>query len=228
MRPLEKSFKRTIPSSVRKVVRLCLDSINAAITLSVRTHKRRWQKVSQDPHPHWDGRNKVISGLIPDRSSVLDLGCGAQTLRKYLKPNCRYQPCDIIKSSSDVLLCDFNAGIYPRATEHFDYVVCSGVFEYIRNPREFLQKASSFGRRLILSYNPLLPEKSTFSRLAVNWNNHLTREETERLFNDVPLAWEILHIKEEDGETIYLLNDLNKPQPQNPKTAVPSTENRLK
>ena len=79
MQTFGKTVKQTIPGPVRKIARLCLDSVNAAITLSVRTHKRRWQKVSQDPNPHWDDRNKVISSLIPDGSSVLDLGCGAQT-----------------------------------------------------------------------------------------------------------------------------------------------------
>jgi SAM-dependent methyltransferase len=224
---LEKSgFKRAIPGSVRRAARFFLDAINAFVTLTVRTHKRRWRKVSMDPNPHWDDRNKVIAALIPDGSSVLDLGCGAQTLRRHLKPGCKYQPCDVIKSSPDVILCDFNEGIYPVIAGEFDYVVCSGVFEYIRNPRKFLQKASSFGRKLILSYNPLLPEKSKFSRLAVNWNNHLTREETERLFDDVPLVWEVLRIKEEDGEIIYSLHIADKTAARGGVMEIPVTENK--
>jgi len=219
------NLKQLIPRPARKLARFCLDAANALITLSVRTHKRRWEKVSKDPHPHWDERNKLISSLIPDGSAVIDMGSGAQTLRQYLKTNCKYQPCDVVKSSPDVILCDFNAGEYPELTGKFDYVVCSGVFEYIRNPAEFLQRIPLFAPKVILTFNPLLPEKSKFSRLTVHWNNHLTKAETEKLFADLSLMWEIVHIKEEDGEIIYSLRSGKHLQPRNNEHEVSTLKN---
>jgi Methionine biosynthesis protein MetW len=177
----------------------------ACVTLLVRTHVHRWRKVAAAGTPHWDGRNVLIAGFIPDGSSVLDLGCGPQTLRKHLKPGCRYQPCDIIKSSPDVILCDFNGGVYPAIKEHFDYVVCSGVFEYIRRPKEFLEKNSTYATTMILTFNPLLPNQSKLHRLSVNWINHLTKVELENMFRKAGLKSTALHIKE-DGETIYSLS----------------------
>jgi hypothetical protein len=178
----------------------------AASTLMVRTNVHRWREVSKNPHPHWDGRNEIIAKLIPPESSVLDLGCGPQTLRRHLHTSCKYQPCDVIQSTPDVILCDFNAGIYPQVNERYDYVICSGVFEYIRNPAEFLKKNSRLGNVTILSYNPLgqFPGDSKIRRLNCDWLNHFTNPELEMLFDEVGLAWTVLNTAK-DGETIYSL-----------------------
>ena len=180
--------------------------LKAVSTLIVRTNVRRWREVAKNPHPHWDGRNQIIAGLIPAGASVIDLGCGPQTLRRHLHPSCKYQPCDVIQSTSDVIFCDFNSGIYPRVSGSYDYIVCSGVFEYIRNPTEFLKKNSLLGTVMILSYNPLyqFPNDSKIRRLNCDWINHLTKAEVEALFDRAGLVWTILNTGK-DGETIYSL-----------------------
>jgi len=221
MRTLANSrLKKALPAPVRKMARWCVDAGNALITLSVRTHKSRWEKVAKDPMPHWDSRNVLISSLIPDGSSVLDLGSGAQTLRRHLKPGCKYQPCDVVKSSPDVILCDFNAGNYPQPGMEYDFVVCSGIFEYIRRPLEFLQRISTLGRTIIFSFNPWHPQTPKFSRLAVHWNNHLTRAETECLFQHSSLAWQVVNVKD-DGEIVYSLHI--DPCPRIGKVQIPAT-----
>src|SRR5882724_4237857 len=88
-------------------------TLSAIRIIILRTDVRRWTKVAAESPP-WDERNRIIASLIPCKSSVLDLGSGAQTLRKHLKHDCVYQPCDIVKSSKDVILCNFNAGVYPE------------------------------------------------------------------------------------------------------------------
>lgn len=165
----------------------------ACATLFFRTHVRRWAKVAQAGPPVWDKRNEIIAGLIPDGSSVLDVGSGAQTLKKHLPAGCRYQPCDCVQSSPEVAYCDFNAGIYPAVSGGFDFVVCSGVFEYLRQPKDFLKKIPQLGRTTLLSYNPLFPESSKFTRLGNNWVNHFTRDEIENLFAEMKLQWRIVH-----------------------------------
>jgi hypothetical protein len=203
------SIPRRIARNIRDRLRLLL---KAASTLVVRTNVRRWREVAKNPHPNWDGRNETIARLIPAGSSVIDLGCGPQTLRRHLDPSCKYQPCDVIQSTPDVIFCDFNSGIYPDAKESYDYVVCSGVFEYIRNPSEFLKKNSLLGKVMILSYNPLhhVLGDSKIRRLNLDWINHFTKPEVEALFDEVGLAWEILNVAANDGENIYSLRVRDK------------------
>ncbi|HEY1662534.1 MAG TPA: methyltransferase domain-containing protein [Verrucomicrobiae bacterium] len=180
----------------------------AAVTLLTPTKKGLWKKVAEAGPPSWDERNQIIAGFIPPGSSVLDVGCGAQTLKQYLKPGCRYQPCDVVKSSPDVIFCDFNAGIYPNVGEPFDYIVCSGVFEYIRKPEEFLRRIPLLGHFTIMSYNPLPPGGSKLARLANGWGwlNHFTNKELEDLFEGMGLSWTILLGHEKLGYTIFLLS----------------------
>jgi hypothetical protein len=204
------ALKKMTPGPLRQAVRFCLASVNVAVTLAAPTNKSRWKKVSQNPDPHWDWRNKIISGLVPPGSSVLDLGCGAQTLRRHLDPTCRYQPSDVIISTPDVIFCDFNAGVYPDVSEVYDFVICSGVFEYIRKPEEFLKRVPRLARTMIFSYSPAVPGQSRLHRLSVNWVNHFTRPEVEAFFDRMGLAWEAVYTHDQ-AETIYRIQLKNQP-----------------
>jgi hypothetical protein len=175
------------------------------MTVMVRTNKRRWKKVASAGPPVWDSRNATIAGLIPPGSAVLDLGSGAQTLKTYLQRDCFYQPCDVVQSTPDVIVCDFNRGQYPHVNRRFTHVVCSGVLEYIRDHRRFLKEISSLGDNVILSYNVRVAGHTKFERMANNWINHFSREELERVFEDSNLAAERLHTADH-GEVIYRLN----------------------
>jgi len=105
-----------------------------------------------------------------------------------------------------VIFCDFNAGVYPDIREPFDYVVCSGVLEYIRQPRKFLQQVPRWGRAVVLSYSPMAPGDSKLNRLGNGWGwvNHLTREGIQKLFAEVGLDAALLH-DDKLGFVIYLL-----------------------
>jgi SAM-dependent methyltransferase len=182
-------------STIRRIVDECRKYGSACMTLVVRTRVRQWRKVAFAGTPSWDDRNQIMAGFVPAGSSVLDVGCGAQTLKKHLPPGCKYQPSDIVKSSPEVILCDLNAGVYPDTREYFDYVVCSGVFEYVRKPREFLQKIPRYGRIVLMSYNPLNPGGSKLDRLGNGWGwvNHFSREELENLLDEMGLIWHNIH-----------------------------------
>jgi len=176
-----------------KARRLANLSVSPFVTLLVRTHKQRWRKVARNPEPIWDERNRLIANFIPEGSSVLDIGCGAQSLRRHLKADCKYQPCDLIRSTPDVIVCDFNAGVLPAVSAAYDVVVCSGVFEYIRDPKRFLESVATYGRVVLISYHPLFRGQWKWQRLASNWVNHFAEEQLVKLFADVGLQSEILH-----------------------------------
>jgi len=89
--------------------------------------------------------------FIPDNSSVIDLGAGAQTLRKHLQ-GVQISAMRCGSEHAGRLDCDLTRRISdPRAI--FDFVICSGILEYIRKPKEFISRVSKFGRTLLLSYN---------------------------------------------------------------------------
>jgi hypothetical protein len=174
----------------------------------VLNHPRRWYEVAHGGTPSWDDRNKIIAQFIPQNSSVLDLGCGAKTLRIYLKTGCMYHPCDLIKSSPEVIQCDFNGGIYPELTRHYDYVVCSGVLEYIWKPQDFLTRISAMGTQIVLTYNTKVFRQSRIDRLSNNWVNHFTRRQLESLFQGSGLVFQVLTVRN-GNEFIY---SLTRPQ----------------
>jgi len=173
-------------------------------TMMIPTQKKRWKKVAAAGPPAWDSRNAIIAGFIPPGSAVLDLGSGAQTLKNHLPDDCFYQPCDVVRSTPDVIVCDFNRGEYPRATRRFSHVVSSGVLEYIRDHRRFLKEISMLGDSIIVSYNLRVSGHTKFERMANNWINHFSREELERIFEELNLTAECLHTAQH-GEAIYLL-----------------------
>jgi hypothetical protein len=158
----------------------------------LRTDKRRWATVSQEIPP-WDDRNCLIATFIPDGSSVVDLGCGAQTMRRHLKPGCTYQPCDVIQSSPDVIHCNFNSGVYPVLPMKYDYVICSGVFEYMREPARFVSEIRQYGRKIIFTFNPSNPKHTVVERLTRGWVNHMREDQLQQLFTENNLAFRDLH-----------------------------------
>jgi len=190
--------------ALNTVARIVSQSLSVCATLLFRTHRRRWARVARQQTPPWDARNRIIGGLIAPGSSVLDLGCGAQSLRRYLPGDCRYQPCDVVQETPDVIPCDFNAGVYPTFETPFDYVVCSGVFEYVRKPEEFLGHLSRFARIAIVSYHPFVSGSSRWNRLAFNWVNHFTEVDLHRLFDHAGLEWTIAEGRD-SSERIYEL-----------------------
>lgn len=166
-----------------------------------RTDLNRWKTVAKSA-PTWDERNRLIASMVSPGSSVLDLGAGAQTLRWHLK-DCKYQPCDVVSTTPDTLFCDFNNGIYPSVSAQFDYVICSGVLEYIRKPREFLIQCSLLGAKKIITYAPFLPSQSHIWRLNQGWFNHMKQSDLERLFDEVGFQWKLAAVWKE--QAVYLV-----------------------
>jgi len=179
------------------VVRICKAFLQ-------RTDYARWQK-NISYVPDWDERNVIIARHIPTGSTVLDLGAGAQTLRRYLKAGCLYVPCDLIKSSPDCLVCDFNDGDYPQIARQYDFSVCSGLFEYVREPLKFLRCIKSYAGTVMFSYCPWGGRKiERITRLEQGWINHLTMEQLEELFRQAGYTWQ--RIGEWQDHLIYQLH----------------------
>lgn len=187
--------------SIYRTINKFKEIIKALKVQFTKTDYGRWKFVDKETH-FWDERNKIIAKMIPNGSSVLDLGAGSQTLRNYLQ-NCHYQPVDFYKKTPDTLICDFNNGEFPSLMNKFDYVVCSGLFEYIRDPLAFLGFFCGLGSKIILTYALRLPHQSKISRLNQGWVNHLTQDELEKLFLQLDLHWTV--VNRWNNQNIYML-----------------------
>jgi hypothetical protein len=143
------------------------------------TDRKRWLKNAKES-PSWDERNELIAQYIPAHSSILDLGAGAQTLRRHAPSARLYVPCDIVRSTPDCIVCDFNRGIYPPADQTYDITICSGVLEYLHEPFDFLERIRAYSKTFILSYQPAIGARAEkMERLAHGFVNDLSREELE-------------------------------------------------
>lgn len=180
-------------------------------TWLLRTDVGRWRKVATEI-PAWDERNKLIAALIPAGASVLDLGAGSQSFARYLAPGCHYQPCDVVRSSETVLPCDFNAGWYPDVTRCYDFVVCSGLLEYIRDMKAFLHIVPTYGHVLIASYACRQPFESKLARAKQGWLNHFTQTELQSTFAAAGL--DCTEVGEWHGQRIFKLTSEAPPSTQ--------------
>lgn len=117
-------------------------------------------------NPSWTGRNKVIAGNINNNSSVLDLGCGHKDLLNYITPR-------------NYLGLDFNniADIEVNFNEDFnlpegdwDYIVCSGLLEYLVDIPKFIKKIKGKSKNYIVSYwnkNNQLREPANLPKFSI-------------------------------------------------------------
>lgn len=151
--------------------------------------RRRWSSVA-DAVPVWDERNQRIAEHIEEGASVLDLGCGAQTLAIHLRSPARYLPGDLIPSASNVVPIDLNRNMWPKAGREFDVAVMSGVLEYLDDPARALERVHDFAPKLVTSYQDYRNgERTKRTRRALGWVNHLTRAEIVGAF--LRTGWEI-------------------------------------
>lgn len=98
----------------------------------------------------WAKRTQEIAKILPDRAKVIDLGGGFCCLEKYIK-NGEYISIDLKPWTDKTLVADFNRGQFPPLSER-QFIICQGLFEYIKNPEKFLKRIKKYGKIMILTY----------------------------------------------------------------------------
>ena len=56
---------------------------------------------------------KMASMIPDDVTSIMDMGCGDEVLKPYLKPHIRYYGLDIVRRNADTIVCDANVDPLP-------------------------------------------------------------------------------------------------------------------
>ena len=142
------------------------------------TDRQRWEDPAQ-LEAAWDQRAARAAAYIPRGAAVLDLGCGAMALERFLPMGCRYQPCDLTARDARTLVCDFNAGEFP-ANAACDLVTVLGVLEYLHDAPAFLAKVRALNRPVVMSYC-LAGDRGPTDRRALGWVNDFTRDQLSHL-----------------------------------------------
>lgn len=96
-------------------------------------------------------RVKAMVDLIDfNYNSIMDLGCGLQTLKQYISKQIKYFPINQYNQIDGTIIKDFNKGEF--LDENVDVCFCSGIFEYIYNLEDFIYKISYHCKYLVGSY----------------------------------------------------------------------------
>ena len=97
-----------------------------------------------------DSRLKfAMDKLIPDCTSLLDLGCRKAKFVKSICPaNVKYYPVDYIKHDDETILCNFNEGEFPVIKA--DAILCALTAEYVEPLPQFLADMCNAAQKQIL------------------------------------------------------------------------------
>lgn len=100
----------------------------------------------------WEKRAEFMARMIPDDvTSILDVGCGDQKLKKYLNPQINYYGLDYCDRGNDNYIVDLNKDSLPDLKVDMYYL--AGVFAYINN-QEKLIKSMSNAKYILISLRP--------------------------------------------------------------------------
>ena len=102
----------------------------------------------------WEARAKFMASMIPlDATSVMDIGCGDQKLRKYLRPDIKYYGLDYMDRENDTIVCDLNKDEFPHISVDLYYL--AGVLCYINDPQKIFKCiGNSVARYVLISLRP--------------------------------------------------------------------------
>ena len=117
----------------------------------------------------------AMEKLIPDCTSLMDLGCREKKDAKLLCPdNVKYIPVDFKKHDPKVIACDFNKAEFPDMK--VDACLCAFTAEYVKHLPQFLRNMCNAAQKQILILCcPVDKETNKNSR----WKNPFLTDFTE-------------------------------------------------
>ncbi|MCF6294163.1 MAG: hypothetical protein L3J25_00565 [Flavobacteriaceae bacterium] len=145
----------------------------------------RWSK-EKSLFSSWDERTQLLANQISPNSSVFEFGAARLVLEDMLPEGCQYLHSDIVKRNEDTLVIDLNKEL-PNLPQ-VDYIVFSGVLEYIFEVKDLLAHLSQFTNHFVFSYavTNTFPDKG--NRRFNGWVSDLSEVDICTIAED--LQWE--------------------------------------
>jgi len=179
-----------------------------ALRCSVLGTTDAWRWVDAAAYDNWDERTRLIAGLIPPGSGVIEFGAGRRQLEQYLDPSCSYVPSDLVSRGEGTIVLDLNSRPLPNLGRRFDVSVLAGVLEYIQRLPSFAIWLASISDTVIASYTPARSRprslgrlRERYARAGAGWVNSYSEQELLEIFANAGLqAAEIVDWHTEDGD----------------------------
>lgn len=132
---------------------------------------QRWSK-SNSLFDNWNERTVLLSKEILENSKVFEFGAANLFLKSVLANNCQYLHSDIVRRNEDTIIIDLNK-IQPDIPE-VDYVVFSGVLEYVFDPFSTLDYILHNCNCILFSYASTDNFPKTKFRRSQGWESDLS------------------------------------------------------
>lgn len=145
--------------------------ITEALITAQGTDFQRWSE-PENLKMTWARRAEMAARLVPPGARILDIGCGAMDLERFLDSSVTYIPADVIKRDERTLLCDLNTGELPAI--EVDIITLLGVLEYVHDIPGLFARLRRTSASLIVSYNSVDLSKAYCDRRAQGWFNDFT------------------------------------------------------
>jgi hypothetical protein len=146
----------------------------------------RWSDL-RNFEQYWEGRNRIIAGMIRPGSRILEFGAGRQFLREILPPGCAYTPSDLCDRGRGTIVCNLNDPVLPEFPIS-DIIVLSGVLEYLYEVPRVLSSLKPYCSEIILSYALAGPETNLLQRRGCGFVNDYSEEEILSIITGAGLA----------------------------------------
>jgi hypothetical protein len=149
---LKRRIGKYVPGEVRLGAQLVRNTI---MRWTAQPDYKRWCS-SQGLQEWWDERTRLIAGLAPAGSKVIEFGAGRRQLERVLPAGCCYIPSDLVDRGPGTVVCDLNARPLPDLAAVAPQVaVFGGVLEYLHDVPAIVQWLSASGiQTCIASFDP--------------------------------------------------------------------------
>ena len=129
----------------------------------------------------WSDRAALAADWLSTARSVADLGCGAMTLERYLAPQQKYVPVDLVARDERTVVVDLEKD--DLAQIGTEACALLGVLEYTFDVPVLLAKLQSAFSHVVASYN-VADSDGIDSRLEHGWVNQYDAGQLRALFSE--------------------------------------------
>jgi hypothetical protein len=144
---------------------------------------QRWGDAgSYNLNPAWSERAQMVSALIPDGATILEIGVGTGEFRRFVSARTLHVGADLNPLEPGTIALNLDADPLPPG--HFDYAVLLGVLEYVRWPHAAARKICEAADNLVVTYccKTDVSAEGAEERLRREWINDFTEPEFVAMF----------------------------------------------